>query len=150
MKKNNYEKGFTLVELLVVIAIIVILATIVIVSLNSARMKARDARRVADLDTIRTALEMYMDDYGSYPPGPNSSTWTWLQTNCGTSVACSTFSSAINSYLPSIPQDPKNTDWFHYQIFYPSDNKYILRVPVENPKNANDTTAGNYYYLRSP
>ncbi len=66
------NKGFTLIELLVVIAIIGLLASIVLVSLNSARAKARDVRRVADLKQVQTALEMYYDTNGSYPAG----TWS--------------------------------------------------------------------------
>ncbi|MDP2656709.1 MAG: type II secretion system protein [bacterium] len=57
MKKNN--KGFTLIELLVVIAIIGILATIALVSLNGARSKARDAKRISDLRNLASALEIY-------------------------------------------------------------------------------------------
>ena len=61
------ERGFTLIELLVVIAIIGILSSIVLASLNTARAKARDARRLSDLKELQTALELYFSDYNSYP-----------------------------------------------------------------------------------
>lgn len=61
------KRGFTLIELLVVIAIIGILAAMVLVSLSSARNKARDARAKSDLSAIPAALEMYNDDKASYP-----------------------------------------------------------------------------------
>ncbi len=63
----NQTKGFTLVELLVVIAIIGLLSTLAVVSLGSARSKARDARRISDIKQIQTALELYFADQGAYP-----------------------------------------------------------------------------------
>ncbi len=65
--KKTLQKGFTLIELLVVIAIIGILSAVVLVSLNSARAKSRDARRLADVRQIMTALELYYNDNNAYP-----------------------------------------------------------------------------------
>lgn len=66
---SKYNKGFTLIELLVVIAIIGLLSSIVLVSLQGARAKARDARRLHDMRQIVTALELYYAEHGKYP-GP--------------------------------------------------------------------------------
>jgi len=65
IKKN--KRGFTLIELLVVVAILGLLATIVAVSLTSARARARDARRVSDVRQIELALELYYAAHLQYP-----------------------------------------------------------------------------------
>jgi len=67
MVKDMNKKGFTLIELLVVIAIIGLLSTLAVVALNSARQKSRDAKRVADIKQIQTALELYFADNNTYP-----------------------------------------------------------------------------------
>ena len=61
------KHAFTLIELLVVIAIIALLSTLSVIALNSARVKARDARRISDIRTIRTALDMYYNTEARYP-----------------------------------------------------------------------------------
>lgn len=67
MFKRNTSRGFTLIELLVVIAIIGILSSVVLASLNDARKKSRDAKRVADIKQLQLALELYFDSNGQYP-----------------------------------------------------------------------------------
>ncbi len=63
MKKN---KGFTLIELLVVIAIIGILSSVVLVSLNVAREKGKDAKVKAQLSNARQSGQLYLDSNASY------------------------------------------------------------------------------------
>ena len=70
--RNKNEKGFTLIELLVVIAIIGLLASVVLLALNSARAKSRDAKRLADVRQIASAMELYFNDVNSYPAAVNN------------------------------------------------------------------------------
>jgi prepilin-type N-terminal cleavage/methylation domain-containing protein len=66
LRKTN-KTGFTLIELLVVIAIIGLLASVVLLALNSARAKSRDAKRLADVRQLASAMELYFNDNNGYP-----------------------------------------------------------------------------------
>ncbi len=65
---KNKLKAFTLIELLVVIAIIGILAAVVYAPFQKARAKGRDAKKVAEMKSIQTALSLYADSNGGYYP----------------------------------------------------------------------------------
>ena len=72
--------GFTLIELLVVISIIGMLSSVVLASLNSARVKARDASRIATLKQIQAAIEVYAQDHGGkYPGNTGDGTNTYIR-----------------------------------------------------------------------
>ena len=87
------KTAFTLIELLVVIAIIGILSTLAVVAIQSARSKARDSKRIADVKQMQTALELYFNDNGSYP----------------TSIT-STIATAGVVYMTSVPSAPTPAD----------------------------------------
>jgi len=56
------KSGFTLIEILTTMTIIAVLAGLALVSFQGARKTARDGKRKADLEQIRSALEMYRAD----------------------------------------------------------------------------------------
>ena len=94
LKKSVCEqKGFTLIELLVVIAIISVLATLLLLQLGVARAKARDVKRIADINQVRSSMELYFDDNSSYPGTAAPST-------------APNMSFLKPRYLVSIPHDP--------------------------------------------
>lgn len=94
--KRTHSRGFTLIELLVVIAIIGVLSSIVLASLNSARQKGRDARRLADVKQLQLALELYYDANSSYP------------------ATLSTAALVTPGYISVIPTDPSNNAAYAY------------------------------------
>ena len=78
LTNTTKERGFTLIELLVVIAIIGLLSSVVLASLNSARVKARNTRRLSTIEQYSIALELLFDDNGQYPDDDPAKTWTCL------------------------------------------------------------------------
>lgn len=59
--------GFTLIELLIVVVILSTLAAIVVPQFASSSDSAKEAAAKSSLSGIRSALEMYRTDKGSYP-----------------------------------------------------------------------------------
>lgn len=115
-KLSRLSRGFTLVELLVVIAIIGILATLLLLQLGVARQRARDVKRIADVNQIRSAVELYYDDNGKYPADITDVT--------------------IGKYITHVPMDPldgtvtygyktKDNTQLQYQIWTELEQKAV-------------------------
>jgi len=163
------KKGFTLIELLVVIAIIGLLSSIVLVSMQGMRGKARDATRRAGLRQVQLALELYYSNYEIYP---STGSVVWVEGKCVNPppswgwVIKPDYSGA-NAYIPnlapgfmdSLPGDPAvngiNGRCYGY---WSNGTKYFIwaHLGVESPYSADDpmirliapgcTTAQNTFF----
>ena len=112
------SKGFTLIELLVVISIIALLSSVVLSSLNTARVRARDAKRALSVRQLKTSIESYYSFTGAYPSvGSDNAGYTI------TDLA----SVLVPTYMPSIPTDPTTGGW-QYVRGPATDNSYGLYI----------------------
>ena len=123
-------KGFTLIELLVALTIIVILAVTVYAALNPAQRltDSKNARRVADLSEILTAVhQSVVDNKGTYPTnlpttetqlgsGASGCALTTTASTPGCTIAataCADLMADVGQdlipYLGSMPIDPVGT-----------------------------------------
>jgi len=110
IKLNKRQKGFTLIELLVVIAIIGILSSVVLASLTTARMKARDAQRLSDLKQLELALQFYYDEHGYYPKESGGSNGKVGEGGGLDTMLSQYFSSGV----PVDPLGPGNSNYYYY------------------------------------
>lgn len=112
--------GFTLIELLVVVAIIGVLASVVLVSLDSARARARDATRIQNIKSIEQALELYRIDHGHLPNNSDGLADGWYHLGTGSVLD----NLLINGgYMSEVPADPLEfiDDNYYYVYDYTHD-----------------------------
>ncbi len=119
------QAGFTLIELLVVIAIIGMLSSVVLASLNGARIKSRDARRLADLKSIQTALELHYTTANTYV----------VTAAGGTTVTAALGAVLAPAYISAVPKDPSQADTAATGYLYCSTNGQSYALSVIQEKN---------------
>lgn len=141
------KKGFTLMEVLVATAIVAILISVSVVTFAPINKRSRDAKRKSDVEQIRSALEMYRADNGSYP---NTGSGIW-------SDAANLATPLVPTYLPAIPSDPKTTQTYRYQATNFSGGNYYgycvsALLESEDPSDTctPDTVNSHNYGIKSP
>jgi len=97
------RRGFTLIEILIVIAIIAILATLAMANYQNSNKRSRDARRSADVDTIKKALGLYYEEYEKYPLCTNA-----CVQKLGYEITESNMPADFLVYLNPLPRNPLN------------------------------------------
>jgi len=114
------KKGFSLIELLVVISIIGVLLALSFSAFSNTKKSARDGKRKADLEQIRSALEIYRTDCKTYPAAVSfGNPLTGAETPCSTNV-----------YMAEVPVDPL-AGTYDYRYNRVSQNSYVLCAYLE-------------------
>ena len=126
------QRGFTLIEILIVVAIIGILSSVILIGLGSARARARDARRIADLKEVQNALELYYGKAGMYP---NALT---VLMDPGTGIGVS-----------KIPADPSTSASYSY-CTAETNKKYVLSATLEEQNVVIKQQIGTLWPVCSP
>ena len=117
----NTRRAFTLIELVVVISILAILSGVLVPRVSNHLKAARDARRLSDIKAVRSAVEQYYLDHGSYPTAnANSSYGGWDVSSDGDFIRALRDS----GYLDEDAVDPINDGTFHYRYYVYAKNSY--------------------------
>lgn len=125
--RNKNQKGFTFIELLVSVTIVAVMMSIAAVSYANVNRRSRDSKRRADLETIRSALEICRANTGTYPASIISS------------ITCS--DSAVT--LATTPDDPLNTGVHVYTYSRPTTTTYTISAELELPTDPTTYTLTN-------
>lgn len=109
LNNRNGEKGFSLIEVMVVIVILGILASYVAVKVTGQTDEARKTQARVQIETFRTALDLYRLDNGSYPT---------TEQGLGALVSPPTVGKLPRKwreggYIAKIPKDPWSNEYFY-------------------------------------
>lgn len=117
--------GFTLVEMVIVAALVGILASIVLFSVSGARQSARVTKAETDLDEIKLAFQLYLEQTGSMPPGVGHCSHCAFRTPPSNSGEANAWETTIVPNVQSVVQIqiPARDPWGNHYLY---DNNFIV------------------------
>ena len=134
MEKYKYKKAFTLIELLTVVSILGLLMSAILVSTEATKKKARDAKRYANINVIKRALDIYYVDNNQYPEEVGAGDFEYSYTDPDNFL-----SALVNGgYLQEAPVDPVNSEDESMYYFY---KRYVAN------EHGCDVSFGHSYIL---
>jgi len=139
------RKGFTLLELLIVIGILAILSTTIVLVINPAELlkKARDAQRIADLNTMKTAIAYYVTEYSDPDLGLDYTAQTYSDV---ATVLCTTGATAASSTAQTVDGE----GWIPIDFTKITGGSPIGSLPADpNASLSTGNTVYHYAYLVS-
>ena len=129
------KKGFTLIELMVVVGIIGLISSMVLVSIQGARGKARDAQRIQEFSQVQKALEIYFAEKEKYPAGNTGGDCFGANANLASDLA---------SQLSPLPQETV-ADRMCYVYFSDVDGSgYKIMADLEKNPDLEASDCGVY------
>lgn len=135
------RRGFTLIELLIVMAILGLLMVLGMSNFQTARVKAKDAKRKSDLATIAKSLEAYANDYNKYPTSSSGKIVCKPPTTCNWGEAFSDTKGTV--YTAKLPADDVSTQYYWYDSS--SGTSYTLYTHLENSRDPSIVSISGVY-----
>lgn len=132
------NKGFSLIELLVAIAVIATIIGLALPNYLSSRSRARDARRKGEMSNLKTALQLYHNDYKEFPASETSMPYINYVKGCGADGAticpagCNVDFAAGGSGCDTIYMTKFPGELGSSMFYFSNGTNFCLTVTLEN------------------
>jgi general secretion pathway protein G len=136
MQKMKRQGGFTLIEMVIVIAVVGILMGIAFNGIRGVQSSARDTKRVADLRSVQSYLELYFNKCGHYPGNSSCEVADIAEWNVAAGGGLKQILESTVANSGDIPDDPfstrSGTGAVHYEYETDANNaEYVIGAMME-------------------
>jgi len=150
MKNQRDNRGVTLMEVMVTVSIIILISSIATTVFSSTRIKARNAARITDVQTVQRALEVYYQENNHYPS--TNGQWRGQCANSSGNDSCPAHAWGVTAddwvpglpkdLIAQLPQDPYPDNCVRCYLYMSNGVDYKIVVHV--PENASDSNFAGF------